>query len=102
MNRNIATLSKGLFVVVAAGALASVALVARSAQADEWVPPPAEVVVSSEPVWYEGHAHYWYGNHWYWRDEHGGWQHYDHEPAYFAGRRGPVRHYWGAHPGHRW
>jgi hypothetical protein len=98
MNRSIATLSKGLVIATAAGALAAISLLADRAEA-QWVPPPSEVIATSEPVWYEGHAHYWYGGHWYWRDEHGGWQHYDHEPAYFAQRHGRevVRHEWGGH-----
>ena len=38
-------------------------------------------------MYYEGHASYWYGNHWYYRDEHGSWGHYDHEPTFLAERR---------------
>jgi hypothetical protein len=93
MNRLIATLSKGFVIVSAAGALAAVSLVGTPANA-QWVPPPPEYVATTEPVYYEGHAAYWYGNHWNWRDGHGAWNHYDHEPAALADRRmhaAPVR-----------
>ena len=33
------------------------------------MPPPPEFVVTAEPVYYEGHAAYWYQNHWYYHDE---------------------------------
>jgi hypothetical protein len=96
MNRTIATLSKGLAIVSAVGAVAAVSLISTPAAA-QWVPPPPEVVATLEPQYYEGHAAYWYGNHWYWRDAHGGWNHYDNEPAFLADRRAhfpPVRHSW--------
>ena len=94
MSRTIASLSKGLATVSAVGALAAVVLAAAPADA-QWVPPPPEVVGTLDPVYYEGHAAYWYNNHWYWRDAHGGWNHYDNEPAFLADRRAhfaPVRH----------
>jgi hypothetical protein len=95
MNRTIATLSRGFVIAAVAGlgAFAATSLVATTADA-QWAPPPPEVYTTTEPVWYEGHAHYWYGGHWYWRDEHGGWQHYDHEPAFLVERHmhGPVVH----------
>ncbi|MGH7294844.1 MAG: hypothetical protein ACRELB_07925 [Polyangiaceae bacterium] len=97
MNRIIATLSKGLVIATAAGALAAVSLVTTRAEA-QWRPPPPEVYVVSEPVWYQGHPHYWYGNHWYWRDEHGAWQHYEHEPPFLVEhhRHHPVEYRrWG-------
>ena len=96
MNRVIATLSKGFVIVPAAGALTAVFLIGATASA-QWVPPPPEFIATTEPVYYEGHAAYWYGNHWYWRDEHGGWGHYDAEPAFLADRRAhfaPVRRSW--------
>jgi hypothetical protein len=86
MNRVIATLSKGLVIVSAAGALAAVSLIGAPANA-QWVPPPAEYIATTEPVYYEGHAAYWYGNHWNWRDAHGAWNHYDREPPALAERR---------------
>ena len=86
MNRKISTLSKGLAIVTAVGALAAVSLVGSTAEA-QWAPPPAEYIATTEPVYYEGHASYWYGNHWSYRDEHGAWAHYDHEPTFLADRR---------------
>lgn len=93
MNRIVATLSRGFRVLPAVGAFAVAALLAAPAAA-QWVPPPPEYIATTEPVYYEGHAAYWYGNHWFWRDEHGAWNHYDREPAFLADRRAhfaPVR-----------
>jgi hypothetical protein len=50
--------------------------------------PPADYIATVQPVYYEGHAAYWYGNRWYYRDAGGRWGHYDHEPAALASRRG--------------
>jgi hypothetical protein len=94
MNRTIATLVKGFVVVSATFAIG---LVAARATAQE-PPPPPEYIASTEPVYYEGHAAYWYGNRWVWRDEHGAWNHYDREPAFLADRRmhsPPARRSWG-------
>jgi hypothetical protein len=97
MNRHIAALSKGFLIVSALGAFAGVSLVGGTADA-QWAPPPPEFIATTEPVYYEGHAAYWYGNRWVYRDEHGGWGRYDHEPPALADRRGhfpPVRHSYG-------
>ena len=98
MNR---TTLKGFAILSAVGALAAVSLAGSSATA-QWAPPPPEYVASTEPVYYEGHAAYWYGNQWSWR-EHGAWNHYDHEPARLAehrARSAPVRRSW-SHGGRR-
>lgn len=91
------TTSKGFGILLAAGAVGAIALAGAPAAA-QWVPPPPEYVATMEPVYYEGHAAYWYQNHWYWRDEHGAWAHYDREPPQLAERRAhaaPVRRSWG-------
>lgn len=96
MNRIALLVSKGFVFVPAAGILAAAVLVGAPAAA-QWEPPPPEYIASTEPVYYEGHAAYWYNNHWYWRDDHGGWQHYDHEPPFLADRRAhfpPGRRSW--------
>jgi hypothetical protein len=98
MNRTISYngLSKGLVILSALGALAAVSAIGGSAAA-QWVPPPPEYIASTEPVYYEGHAAYWYNNAWYWHDEHGAWNHYDHEPQFLADHRAhfqPVRRSW--------
>jgi hypothetical protein len=96
MNRTIATLSKGFVIVSAVGALAAVCLIGAPAAA-QWVPPPSEFVATTEPVYYEGHAAYLYNNRWYWRDERGGWNHYENEPPFLADRRAhapPMRRSW--------
>jgi hypothetical protein len=96
MNRTIATLSKGLAVVSALGALCAITLVTAPADA-QWAPPPPEYIATTEPVYYEGHAAYWYGNHWFWRDERGGWNHYEAEPAFLADRRAHFAPRWHYH-----
>jgi hypothetical protein len=55
---------------------------------------PAYYVASTEPVYYNGYAHYWYNNHWYYRDG-ARWRYYGAEPAYFRDYRGryPRGHY---------
>ena len=42
--------------------------------------PPPEVVATLTPVYYEGHAAYWWHDHWHYRDARGHWTHYDAEP----------------------
>jgi hypothetical protein len=102
MNRNIAVLSKGFLIVSALGAFAAVSLSGTPAGA-QWAPPPPEFIATTEPVYYEGHAAYWYANRWNWRDEHSAWNHYDREPPPLAERRAhspPVRRSYG-HGGRR-
>ena len=85
--------------VVIASALCGVCLVGVPA-AGQWAPPPPEFIASTEPVYYEGRAAYWYHDHWYWRDAHGAWSHYDVEPAFLADRRAhfpPARRFWEHH-----
>ncbi len=48
--------------------------------------PPDAFIATAEPIYFDGHASYWYGNRWYYRDG-GGWNHYDHEPAGLYQRR---------------
>jgi hypothetical protein len=52
--------------------------------------PPADYIATVEPVYFEGHAAYWYNNRWYYRDG-ARWGHYDHEPAGLAARRGQFQ-----------
>jgi hypothetical protein len=60
--------------------------------------PPAVFIATSRPVYYQGHATYWYGNRWRYR--HGQrWQYYNAEPRYLRDYRNrhhePERHYYG-------
>ena|SRR5579859_7180676 len=50
-------------------------------------PPPDAYVATVAPEYYEGRPVYLYNNYWYFRDEHGAWQYYRHEPEYLRGRR---------------
>jgi hypothetical protein len=51
--------------------------------------PPPSFIATAQPVYYEGHASYWYGGPWVYRDG-GRWSSYRSEPAYLAQRRGQV------------
>jgi hypothetical protein len=62
--------------------------------------PPDSFIATTEPFYFEGHAAYWYGNRWYYRDGNH-WGHYDREPAGLAQRRmqgGPRRRTYEARP----
>ena len=86
-----------LWKLLAAAVLAAVVSTAYSddARAEFGRPTPA-YVASYEPVYYHGHAHYWYGGRWFYRD-HGGWRWYDREPRFLHERRGEWSRHW-----HRW
>jgi hypothetical protein len=59
--------------------------------------PSAGFVATSSPVYYEGHAAYWYGNRWQYR-EGGQWRSYREEPSYLRESRSrgePSRQYYG-------
>lgn len=59
---------------------------------------PDEVVATTDPVYYDGVPVYWYGGHWMYRDAHGGWAYYQHEPPALAARRAAApaaRRYYG-------
>ncbi len=93
MTRTFVTMMKKLFCAAAVAAC----LLSTPAQAQvEVVLPPPDFIATSTPVYYEGHAAYWYGNRWYYRDG-GNWRFYHDEPAYLHGYRGrePVRQFYG-------
>ncbi len=55
--------------------------------------PPEGYIATTEPVYYEGRATYWYGGSWYYRDGNR-WSHYESEPPALQQRRtqaAPVR-----------
>jgi len=64
--------------------------------------PPAAFVAVNTPVYYEGHATYWYGNQWYYRDGRN-WRAYHQEPVYLHEYRGrhvaAQYHYESSHRG---
>jgi len=49
--------------------------------------PSAGYEVTAQPVYYEGHASYWYGGRWVYRDG-PRWNYYRSEPQYLGVRRG--------------
>jgi hypothetical protein len=73
------------------GALVGVALFALGCygevDADPVYYPSAGYVVTAQPVYYEGHASYWYGGRWVYRDG-ANWNYYRSEPQYLGARRG--------------
>jgi hypothetical protein len=92
MERRLARFSTALAILSALGLAGAISLSSTRAEAQEVVPPP-EYIATAQPVYYEGHASYWYGGRWYYRNG-GGWGHYAGEPAYLRGWRG--RPGWGA------
>jgi hypothetical protein len=48
--------------------------------------PPDAYIATTTPVYFEGHASYWYGGRWYYRDGNR-WGHYDREPPGLYQRR---------------
>jgi hypothetical protein len=52
--------------------------------------PPDSFVVTGQPVYYEGHASYFYNGRWVYRDGGGRWNAYRSEPTYLAQRRAAV------------
>jgi hypothetical protein len=83
MNRTIKLLS----VVVPFCAIGALFSGDAKAQVVVYQPPPPAYVASYTPVYYNGYAHYYYGNRWYYRDHGGSWRWYDHHP-YLDGYRG--------------
>jgi len=56
--------------------------------------PPDAYIATTEPVYFEGHASYWYGGRWYYREARS-WRHYDREPTALYQHRSqaaPRRH----------
>jgi hypothetical protein len=52
--------------------------------------PPAAYIATSQPEYFEGRPHYWYNNHWYYRDGNR-WSYYRSEPGFLHERRS----HWG-------
>jgi hypothetical protein len=90
----VTTLKGFLFAGAIAAGLASTP---ARAQIEVSLFPPAAFIATSSPVYYEGHAAYWYGNRWQYR-EGGNWHSYREEPSYLResrGRHEPVRQFYG-------
>jgi len=91
--KNMLTLTK----VLAVSATLALAAPVASAQVVVVDAPPPEVIATLAPVYYEGHAAYWWHNHWYYRDMHGHWGHYQAEPRFLHDHRfshPAYRHYY--------
>lgn len=103
MNRTRMTMSKG---VLLSGALAlGVFATPAQAQIEITLFPPVAFRATSRPVYYDGHAAYWYGNRWYYQ-ERGEWQYYREEPIHlraYRSNRAPQRQHYERrhHRGHR-
>jgi hypothetical protein len=83
------------FVACAAVPLMTVAMYSWEAKAQVVaVGPPAVYVASYEPFYYNGFAHYWYRDRWFYRD-HGAWRSYEHghEPGFLRDHRGEWEHH---------
>lgn len=97
--RHVALVSLSALAVSGAFVLGEASPAAAQPVAEIVAPPPPPIVATVEPVYYEGHASYWYGGHWYWRDGRG-WHSYREEPAFLRERRlrtPPPRHHYEEH-----
>jgi hypothetical protein len=78
--------------------IAAIVLAAPVASAQDDDAPPPEVIATLTPTYFEGHAAYWYHDHWHYRDAHGAWGYYHTEPPFLHDRRIahpiPERHYY--------
>jgi hypothetical protein len=64
--------------------------------------PPDDYLATTDPVYFDGRASYWYGGRWNYR-EGGRWNHYGHEPRGLYQRRMqglPRRHMYEPGGGH--
>ena len=93
MTRNIVTFLKR----VACVGLLATCLFSTEAQAQVFIPPPAEWLATTTPVYFEGRAAYWYGGRWFYRDGNA-WGYYRDEPGflrdYRVRRPEPERRYY--------
>ena len=67
------------------------------AQVEIVVGPPADILATTAPVYFEGRPAYWWGGRWYYRDG-PGWRFYGAEPGYlheWRGRHEVYRHHYG-------
>lgn len=101
MTRTLSAMLKGVFCV---GALsACVATVSPYGDVEVSSFPPPEFIATASPVYFEGHAAYFWGGHWYYRSG-PGWHMYRQEPPVLHDHRvahgAPPRQFYGrAHGG---
>jgi hypothetical protein len=101
MNRPLVT-RLGLLTALGVAAGVGLATVPASAQEVVVYPDPA-YVATADPVYYNGVAHYWYRDRWYYRDGAGHWAWYHGgEPGYLHDYR--FRTWQGGvyHPGYHY
>jgi len=85
MKKTLVTMLNG---ALCAGALSlALSSTPAGAQVEVSISPPAWFIATASPVYYDGHASYWYGNRWYYRDG-GAWRNYHGEPGYLHDYRG--------------
>jgi hypothetical protein len=92
-------MKRSFFCFVACASAPFLALAADSTEARAQVvviEPPSAYIASYEPIYYNGFAHYFYRDRWYYRD-HGAWRGYEHEPDFLRDHRGEWAHHW-----HHW
>jgi hypothetical protein len=77
--------------------LAAMTAYAPAVNAQVVVYPTPAYVASYQPIYYNGYAHYYWNNHWVYRDRVGVWHGYATEPPVLWARRGEWvsrRYYW--------
>jgi len=100
MTRTLLKLSKGALCLVTIAACLALAPAPAQAQVQIQISPPSWFIATNRPVYYEGHASYWYGNQWHYREGRT-WRTYRNEPRFLRDHRGQRdsrnidRHYYG-------
>jgi len=88
MIRSMVKLSKGaLYAGVVAACLSATP---AQAQVEIQIRPPSWFIATSRPVYYDGHASYWYGNQWHYRQGRT-WHTYREEPRRLREHRSQRR-----------
>jgi hypothetical protein len=98
MNKSLKIMLKGL---LCTGAVLACLAAARAQITVSIGFPTPEFVATTPPVVFEGHAAYWFGGRWYYRDGNA-WRYYHDEPSFLRDRRmhhEPERHFYGREHG---
>lgn len=94
MNRTLKSLSKGA--LLSGAVMLSLLSTPALAQIEIQLFPPVAFRATARPVYYEGHASYWYQGRWYYRDGRE-WRYYHDEPRHlrdYRGAREPYRQHY--------
>jgi len=95
MKRSLKSMSKGA--LLSGAIMLSLLSTPALAQIEIQLFPPVAFRATARPVYYDGHASYWYQGRWHYRNGRN-WRTYNAEPRYLRDYRRhsePERHYYG-------